>query len=299
MMNGMEQRKSSDRSIHNEQGVALIYALVVMAVILALSLTLLYGIGQVSLMTSSYRDQDDCYLQALTLSEVIDAQIVTGSSIYQAAVDYMPEVDSELMVDSMRYQADTPDRYGNVAIRFQNGVESITSAEPPDWQRQQLSNQYLDLTVEVFGQKGGKESVTTRYRFYQKLDDTDMEYTLKIIEQNGTEHSYDNVVYNRDGDCFEYTDQDITDKKFTINGQPVKMEHAQLWNGTVQDGGTQVIRMEEIDSDGNPYMADITLNHTKVQLTRIRKILGSENERSEILNGYTGTELKFEKVNTR
>ena len=54
----------TDSILHNEQGVALIYALVVMAVIVALALALLYGAGQVSLMTSSHRDQEDCYLQA-------------------------------------------------------------------------------------------------------------------------------------------------------------------------------------------------------------------------------------------
>ena len=51
-----DRAKHAISIIHNEQGVVLIYALVVMAVIVALALALLYGVGQVSMVTGSYRD---------------------------------------------------------------------------------------------------------------------------------------------------------------------------------------------------------------------------------------------------
>ena len=186
-----DRAKHTISIIHNEQGVALIYALVVMAVIVALALALLYGVGQVSMMTGSYRDQEDCYVQALTLSEAINTQLTTatGSGIYDAAKSYMPDSDSDSTEESIQFTAESlGDGYGRAVIRFQNGVEALN--ESHDWESKHLSQQYLDLTVEVFGKRGGKESVTTRYRFYRELDDDDMEYTLTTNRDTGMEAAY-------------------------------------------------------------------------------------------------------------
>ena len=281
----------TDSMIHNEQGVALIYALVVMAVIVALALALLYGVGQVSLMTGSHRDQEDCYLQALTLSEAIEAQLTTatGGGIYDAAKSYMPDSDSDSTEESIQFTAEgLSDDYGRSVIRFQNGVEAVN--ETHDWESKQLSNQYLDLTVEVFGKRGGKESVTTRYRFYRKLDDDDMEYTgaeaaytCKYVSSTGADTDYF-IVY--DPATYE-----VKEERLKLKNETVTMELAERWAGAVQDGGIE--RISIMDASG-----EVQSIHAAVQikLTRQRKLLGfGEGAESE----YKGKELKFQKINTR
>ena len=288
----------TDSMIHNEQGVALIYALVVMAVIVALALALLYGVGQVSLMTGSHRDQEDCYLQALTLSEAIEAQLTTatGGGIYDAAKSYMPDSDSDSTEESIQFTAEgLSDDYGRSVIRFQNGVEAVN--ETHDWESKQLSNQYLDLTVEVFGKRGGKESVTTRYRFYRELDDYDMEYTLTTNRYTGAEAAYTCKYVPSTGADTDYfivydpaTDE-VKEERLKLKNETVTMELAERWAGAVQDGGIE--RISIMDASG-----EVQSIHAAVQikLTRQRKLLGfGEGAESE----YEGKDLKFQKINTR
>lgn len=297
-----QQQTKSNRCRHNEQGVALIYALVVMAVIFALALALLYGVGQVSVMTSSNRVQEDCYVQALTLSELVGTELTsitnTGSGIYKAAVDYMPSSDSESIEESMQYSADGPTSdYGRAVIRFQNGVDTAT--EPINWQSKELSNQFLDLTVEVWGAKGGKESVTTRYIFYQQLDDEDMKYTLSTNLFTGDMKQYDCEYVPFDGvngDYFKVYDElgaMIADPWELNAGNPVTMEMAEDWAGEQQDGGMQSITIQK--ESGTETM-DI---HVYAQLMRQRKILGYEGGGDEALDEYKGQDLKFKRVYTR
>lgn len=288
----------TDSMIHNEQGVALIYALVVMAVIVALALALLYGVGQVSLMTGSHRDQEDCYLQALTLSEAIDAQLTTatGGGIYDAAKSYMPDSDSDSTEESIQFTAEgLSDDYGRSVIRFQNGVEAVN--ETHDWESKQLSNQYLDLTVEVFGKRGGKESVTTRYRFYRELDDYDMEYTLTTNRYTGAEAAYPCKYVSSTGADTDYfivydpATYEVKEERLKLKNETVTMELAERWAGAVQDGGIE--RISIMDASG-----EVQSIHAAVQikLTRQRKLLGfGEGAESE----YKGKELKFQKINTR
>lgn len=296
------QQKKSYKCKHNEQGVALIYALVVMAVIFALALALLYGVGQVSVMTNSNREQEDCYVQALTLSEQVGAELTaasnTGGGIYKAAVDYMPSSDSESIEESMQYSADGPTSdYGRAVIRFQNGVDTAT--EPINWQSKELSNQFLDLTVEVWGAKGGKESVTTRYIFYQQLDDEDMKYTLSTNLFTGDMKQYDCEYVPFDGvngDYFKVYDElgaMIADPWELNAGNPVTMEMAEDWAGEQQDGGMQSITIQK--ESGTETM-DI---HVYAQLMRQRKILGYEGGGDEALDEYKGQDLKFKRVYTR
>ena len=288
----------TDSMIHNEQGVALIYALVVMAVLVALALALLYGVGQVSLMTGSHRDQEDCYLQALTLSEAIEAQLTTatGGGIYDAAKSYMPDSDSDSTEESIQFTAEgLSDDYGRSVIRFQNGVEAVN--ETHDWESKQLSNQYLDLTVEVFGKRGGKESVTTRYRFYRELDDDDMEYTLTTNRYTGAEAAYPCKYVPSTGADTDYfivydpATYEVKEERLKLKNETVTMELAERWAGAVQDGGIE--RISIMDASG-----EVQSIHAAVQikLTRQRKLLGfGEGAESE----YKGKELKFQKINTR
>ena len=289
----------TDSMIHNEQGVALIYALVVMAVIVALALALLYGVGQVSLMTGSHRDQEDCYLQALTLSEAIDAQLTTatGGGIYDAAKSYMPDSDSDSTEESIQFTAEgLSDDYGRSVIRFQNGVEAIN--ESHDWESKQLSNQYLDLTVEVFGKRGGKESVTTRYRFYRELDDYDMEYTLTTNRYTGAEAAYPCKYVPSTGADTDYfivydpaKDDEVKEERLKLKNETVTMELAERWAGAVQDGGIE--RISIMDASGEVQSIHVAV---QIKLTRQRKLLGfGEGAESE----YEGKDLKFQKINTR
>lgn len=289
----------TDSMIHNEQGVALIYALVVMAVIVALALALLYGVGQVSLMTGSHRDQEDCYLQALTLSEAIEAQLTTatGGGIYDAAKSYMPDSDSDSTEESIQFTAEgLSDDYGRSVIRFQNGVEAVN--ETHDWESKQLSNQYLDLTVEVFGKRGGKESVTTRYRFYRELDDYDMEYTLTTNRYTGAEAAYPCKYVPSTGADTDYfivydpaKDDEVKEERLKLKNETVTMELAERWAGAVQDGGIE--RISIMDASGEVQSIHVAV---QIKLTRQRKLLGfGEGAESE----YEGKELKFQKINTR
>lgn len=289
----------TDSMIHNEQGVALIYALVVMAVIVALALALLYGVGQVSLMTGSHRDQEDCYLQALTLSEAIEAQLTTatGGGIYDAAKSYMPDSDSDSTEESIQFTAEgLSDDYGRSVIRFQNGVEAVN--ESHDWESKQLSNQYLDLTVEVFGKRGGKESVTTRYRFYRELDDYDMEYTLTTNRYTGAEAAYPCKYVPSTGADTDYfivydpaKDDEVKEERLKLKNETVTMELAERWAGAVQDGGIE--RISIMDASGEVQSIHVAV---QIKLTRQRKLLGfGEGAESE----YEGKELKFQKINTR
>lgn len=289
----------TDSMIHNEQGVALIYALVVMAVIVALALALLYGVGQVSLMTGSHRDQEDCYLQALTLSEAIEAQLTTatGGGIYDAAKSYMPDSDSDSTEESIQFTAEgLSDDYGRSVIRFQNGVEAVN--ETHDWESKQLSNQYLDLTVEVFGKRGGKESVTTRYRFYRELDDYDMEYTLTTNRYTGAEAAYPCKYVPSTGADTDYfivydpaKDDEVKEERLKLKNETVTMELAERWAGAVQDGGIE--RISIMDASGEVQSIHVAV---QIKLTRQRKLLGfGEGAESE----YEGKDLKFQKINTR
>ena len=289
----------TDSMIHNEQGVALIYALVVMAVIVALALALLYGVGQVSLMTGNHRDQEDCYLQALTLSEAIEAQLTTatGGGIYDAAKSYMPDSDSDSTEESIQFTAEgLSDDYGRSVIRFQNGVEAVN--ETHDWESKQLSNQYLDLTVEVFGKRGGKESVTTRYRFYRELDDDDMEYTLTTNRYTGAEAAYPCKYVPSTGADTDYfivydpaKDDEVKEERLKLKNETVTMELAERWAGAVQDGGIE--RISIMDASGEVQSIHVAV---QIKLTRQRKLLGfGEGAESE----YEGKDLKFQKINTR
>ena len=293
-----DRAKHAISIIHNEQGVALIYALVVMAVIVALALALLYGVGQVSMMTGSYRDQEDCYVQALTLSEAINTQLttVTGSGIYDAAKSYMPDSDSDSTEESIQFMAESlGDGYGRAVIRFQNGVEAMN--ESHDWESKHLSQQYLDLTVEVFGKRGGKESVTTRYRFYRELDDDDMEYTLTTNRYTGVEAAYTCEYVSSTGADTDYfivydpATYEVKEERLKLKNETVTMELAERWAGAVQDGGIE--RISIMDEAGEVQSIDAAV---QIKLTRQRKLLGfGEGAESE----YKGKELKFQKINTR
>lgn len=307
---GMNQKRQtkSNRWKHNEQGVALIYALVVMAVIFALALALLYGVGQVSVMTSSNREQEDCYVQALTLSEQVGAELTaasnTGGGIYKAAVDYMPSSDSESIEESMQYSADGPTSdYGRAVIRFQNGVD--TAKEPQNWESMELSNQYLDLTVEVWGDKGGKESVTTRYIFYQQLDNEDMKYTLYTNMFTGDMKQYDCEycpAQPGEAEHFKVTDELGTlmaeNLESWVKGeadkQLVTMELAEKWAGVQQDVGKRLITVQ--DENGNDVSNEVDV---VIQLIRKRKILGYEGGGDGTLDEYKGQALKFKRVYSR
>ena len=298
----MHHRKDREKHtisiIHNEQGVALIYALVVMALIVALALALLYGVGQVSMMTGSYRDQEDCYVQALTLSEAINTQLTTatGSGIYDAAKSYMPDSDSDSTEESIQFTAESlGDGYGRAVIRFQNGVEALN--ESHDWESKHLSQQYLDLTVEVFGKRGGKESVTTRYRFYRELDDDDMEYTLTTNRYTGMEAAYTCEYVSSTGADTDYfivydpATYEVKEERLKLKNETVTMELAERWAGAVQDGGIE--RISIMDESGEVQSIDAAV---QIKLTRQRKLLGfGEGAESE----YKGKELKFQKINTR
>lgn len=306
----MDQRQQtkSYKCKHNEQGVALIYALVVMAVIFALALALLYGVGQVSVMTNSNRVQEDCYVQALTLSEQVGAELTaasnTGGGIYKAAVDYMPSSDSESIEESMQYSADGPTSdYGRAVIRFQNGVD--TANEPQNWESMELSNQYLDLTVEVWGDKGGKESVTTRYIFYQQLDNEDMKYTLYTNMFTGDMKQYEcEYCPEQPGESehFKVTDESgmlmAENLESWVKGESEKktvtMELAEKWAGVSQDVGKRSITVK--DKDGNDVSTDVDV---VIQLIRKRKILGYEGGGDGTLDEYKGQDLKFKRVYTR
>lgn len=293
-----DRAKHAISIIHNEQGVALIYALVVMAVIVALALALLYGVGQVSMMTGSYRDQEDCYVQALTLSEAINTQLTTatGSGIYDAAKSYMPDSDSDSTEESIQFTAESlGDGYGRAVIRFQNGVEAMN--ESHDWESKHLSQQYLDLTVEVFGKRGGKESVTTRYRFYRELDDDDMEYTLTTNRYTGVEAAYTCEYVSSTGADTDYfivydpATYEVKEERLKLKNETVTMELAERWAGAVQDGGIE--RISIMDESGEVQSIDAAV---QIKLTRQRKLLGfGEGAESE----YKGKELKFQKINTR
>lgn len=293
-----DRAKHAISIIHNEQGVALIYALVVMAVIVALALALLYGVGQVSMMTGSYRDQEDCYVQALTLSEAINTQLTTatGSGIYDAAKSYMPDSDSDSTEESIQFTAESlGDGYGRAVIRFQNGVEALN--ESHDWESKHLSQQYLDLTVEVFGKRGGKESVTTRYRFYRELDDDDMEYTLATNRYTGMEAAYTCEYVSSTGADTDYfivydpATYEVKEERLKLKNETVTMELAERWAGAVQDGGIE--RISIMDESGEVQSIDAAV---QIKLTRQRKLLGfGEGAESE----YKGKELKFQKINTR
>lgn len=293
-----DRAKHTISIIHNEQGVALIYALVVMALIVALALALLYGVGQVSMMTGSYRDQEDCYVQALTLSEAINTQLTTatGSGIYDAAKSYMPDSDSDSTEESIQFTAESlGDGYGRAVIRFQNGVEALN--ESHDWESKHLSQQYLDLTVEVFGKRGGKESVTTRYRFYRELDDDDMEYTLTTNRYTGMEAAYMCEYVSSTGADTDYfivydpATYEVKEERLKLKNETVTMELAERWAGAVQDGGIE--RISIMDESGEVQSIDAAV---QIKLTRQRKLLGfGEGAESE----YKGKELKFQKINTR
>lgn len=292
-----DRAKHAISSIQGEQGVALIYALVVMAVIVALALALLYGVGQVSMMTGSYRDQEDCYVQALTLSEVIDTQLTAATGgIYDAAKAYMPDSDSDATEESIQFTAESlGDGYGRAVIRFQNGVEEMK--ESHDWESKHLSQQYLDLTVEVFGKQGGKESVTTRYRFYRELDDDDMEYTLTTNRYTGMEAAYTCEYVSSTGADTDYfivydpATYEVKEERLKLKNETVTMELAERWAGTVQDGGIE--RISIINESGEVQGIDAAV---QIKLTRQRKLLGfGEGAESE----YKGKELKFQKINTR
>lgn len=292
-----DRAKHAISSIQGEQGVALIYALVVMAVIVALALALLYGVGQVSMMTGSYRDQEDCYVQALTLSDVIDTQLTTATGgIYDAAKAYMPDSDSDTTEESIQFTAESlGDGYGRAVIRFQNGVEEMK--ESHDWESKHLSQQYLDLTVEVFGKQGGKESVTTRYRFYRELDDDDMEYTLTTNRYTGMEAAYTCEYVSSTGADTDYfivydpATYEVKEERLKLKSETVTMELAERWAGAVQDGGIE--RISIINESGEVQGIDAAV---QIKLTRQRKLLGfGEGAESE----YKGKELKFQKINTR
>ena len=292
-----DRAKHAISSIQGEQGVALIYALVVMAVIVALALALLYGVGQVSMMTGSYRDQEDCYVQALTLSDVIDTQLTTATGgIYDAAKAYMPDSDSDTTEESIQFTAESlGDGYGRAVIRFQNGVEEMK--ESHDWESKHLSQQYLDLTVEVFGKQGGKESVTTRYRFYRELDDDDMEYTLTTNRYTGMEAAYTCEYVSSTGADTDYfivydpATYEVKEERLKLKSETVTMELAERWAGAVQDGGIE--RISIINESGEVQGIDAAV---QIKLTRQCKLLGfGEGAESE----YKGKELKFQKINTR
>ena len=292
----MNQKNRKCRNcIHNEQGVALIYALIVMAVIFALALALLYGVGQVSLMTATNRSQEDCYLQAVTLSEVLGRELTSATNgaggIYKVATEYMPDCDSETVQESMWLETPESDSsYGQVVLRFQNGVD--IPIEPPNWENKELSNQYLDLTVEVWEPKGGKESVTTRYNYCQILDDEDMKYTLYTdLYSPGTVQEYDCTFWwPNDGitpDHFEFDRYDEEGNPVTqtleFEGQIVGMDLAEQWAGEVQKLTTQ---------DENGQDQEVTF-----QLTRKRRILNFEE--GEGNDAYHGQERKFTRIYTK
>ena len=86
-------------------------------------------------------------------------------------------------------------------------------------------------------------------------------------------------------------------KTLTINKHVVTMEDAEQWSGTEQDGGVQSIRSKEIDSESG--LVDVSIN-ARLKLTRKRKVLGFDvDENGGVLNEYKGTDLKFQKINTR
>ena len=200
----------------------------------------------------------------------------------------------------MQYSAEGPTSdYGRAVIRFQNGVDRYNANEPRNWQSKELSNQFLDLTVEVWGAKGGKESVTTRYIFYQQLDDEDMKYTLSTNLFTGDMKQYDCEYVPFDGvngDYFKVYDElgaMIADPWELNAGNPVTMEMAEDWAGEQQDGGMQSITIQK--ESGTETM-DI---HVYAQLMRQRKILGYEGGGDEALDEYKGQDLKFKRVYTR
>lgn len=303
----MDQRKKrkSEKFIQDQQGVALIYALVVMTVIFALALALLYGVGQVSLMTNSNREQEECYIQAVTLSEVIGEQLTssTGGGIYDAARKYMPMIGSDSIEESERFRASTmTEGYGDVYIRFQNGIDDGI-VESPNWESMEKSNQFLDLTVEVWGEKGGKESVTTRYRYYQQLENEDMEYTLYTNMFTGDEKKY----------TCEYSEAYLSgypgvkghlivkDGEATV-AEPLKvwkehdgdsptdvvtMEMAEKWAGQDPRFGTRKITVTDIYNQQTTKEVNITF-----QLTRKRKEVEDEE-------GDEGRVCRFQKSYSR
>lgn len=309
-----KQQTKSNRCKHNEQGVALIYALVVMAVIFALALALLYGVGQVSIMTTSNRVQEDCYFQALTLSEVIDRELtkatpdVSEGTIYHMAYKYMPPCDSDSVEESMELEAaGLNSDYGKVVLHFQNGVDPNNGVQDlPNWDSKDLSKQYLDLTVEVWGVKGGKESLKTRYLCCQHLNDSDMIYTLKTNMYTGDDEEY--ICQPVEGGFFLVTDQEETpntiETQLCIWGDdasnrdlPVTMEQAENWKGEKQDLGTHNI---------NEKSVDVTFQLTRKRLEWESGDNGSEesgdngNEESEGNAGQIDpTDKVFKRVYTR
>lgn len=301
------QQKKRNKFIHDEQGVALIYALVVLTVIFALALALLYGVGQVSLMTNSNREQEDCYFQAVTLSDVLCQELTsetsTGSGIYQAAYRYMPLADSDDIVDCVQFQADVPgDGYGKAIVSLQNGIDDSV-VDQPLWQSKERSNQYLDLTVEVWGEKGGKESVTTRYRYYQLLSDDEMEYSLYTNMFSGNtddirEYQLKLTLVNNeytfcvmDGEKeiknpFVVWDDSDPTNRYNLS-KVVTLEMAENWKGEQQDFGRRGLHYTR--PEGWNDWAEID---AKVQITRKRTAIAAEG-------GSDASNCRFKKIATR
>lgn len=293
--------KKAKRIIIQQQGVALIYALVVMAVVLALSLALLYGVGQVSMMTMSDRRQESCYLQALTLSEIVAEQLEDPSSgLFKAAKDYMPKDDygtADVQIKpSLRFQADTASlggHYGTVMITFQNGMD--TMSEPAEWQSKLLTRQYLDVTVEVYDSKGGKEAVTTKYMFSQELDDDDMVYTLytNVVDGNPQEYTCMYVPDTGGGsDYFMVYDSadNLVLGALYYGTDLVTMEMAEKWAGSQQSGVTQTITVPTME--GGYEDKEISV---QMKMTRYRDALSFEGDEDE----YKGKNLKFTRAFTK
>ena len=208
----------------------------------------------------------------------------------------MPDSDSDSTEESIQFTAESlGDGYGRAVIRFQNGVEALN--ESHDWESKHLSQQYLDLTVEVFGKRGGKESVTTRYRFYRELDDDDMEYTLTTNRYTGMEAAYTCEYVSSTGADTDYfivydpATYEVKEERLKLKNETVTMELAERWAGAVQDGGIE--RISIMDESGEVQSIDAAV---QIKLTRQRKLLGfGEGAESE----YKGKELKFQKINTR
>lgn len=300
---GMDQKQQtkSNKCRHNEQGVALIYALVVMAVVFALALALLYGVGQVSIMTSSNRVQEDCYVQALTLSEVIDKALTNPTNkgvgtLYHLASEYMPACDSETIQDDLELNltnvSELPAGYGSVVIRFQNALNEDGVNEDRYWHSKDLSRQYLDLTVEVRGEKGAKESVTTRYLCCQQWTDADMKYTL------------DTNLYTGDGqmklyDC-EYVPptgpNDTGHFKVKDESGATVEESLAIWgdNDQIRD---KIVTMEM--AEGWSGQEQTISGNIKLRLCRQRWDWADQGDDDEESEGSVEPDKTFKRVYTR
>lgn len=259
--------------LKEKQGAALIYALCVMAVFTFICFALLFITGQVGKVTMADRRREIYYQQALTMSDVIEAELSESGSQMRAKInDYLPRVNqaSEFQKRSPRsFVAEANGENPAMSIRLQNG-EYTMQEKPGIWELDAVAYQYVDITVSVYDSTGVKAAVTTRYACYQ--ESKEMKYTVIFTDNTGVQTTYPNPDYpiftepKNDGDIFYFYNSDPDHpNEITIqwNGVKLTLKDAKNWMGAEQKGtnGTKLqvkrIRDPETAATGDTYYEKI------------------------------------------